>query len=155
MSPRNGQEPDDDAPPPAAAAALNAPAGAVQPAAATPAPDARAGGAPPPGDQEGMADDSPPLTAAFYVEVALPVPLPLPLVYAVPPGCRAAAVPGVRVRVPMGKRRLTGIVVGRQEEPPAGVAVRWLEAVLDREPVLGADLLELARFTADYYLAPL
>jgi primosomal protein N' (replication factor Y) len=139
MRPRNGQEPDDDTPPASAAAA----------------PDAPAGAGPPPGDQEETADDAPPRTAAFYAEVALPVPLPLPLVYAVPPGCRAAAVPGVRVRVPMGKRRLIGIVVGRQEEAPAGIAVRWLEAVLDREPVLGADLLELARFTADYYLAPL
>jgi primosomal protein N' (replication factor Y) len=93
--------------------------------------------------------------AAFYAEVALPVPLPDPLIYAVPPGWQAIAVPGVRVRVRIGTRRLVGIVVGRRDEPPPGVAVRWLDAVLDREPVLAADLLELARFTAEYYLAPL
>ena len=94
-------------------------------------------------------------TAACYAEVALPVPLPEPLVYAVPPGWQGIAVPGVRARVRIGNRRLIGIVVGRRDEPPPGVAVRWLDAVLDREPVLGADLLALARFTADYYLAPL
>lgn len=94
-------------------------------------------------------------TAAFYAEVALPVPLPEPLIYAVPPGWQGIAVPGVRTRVRIGKRRLVGIVVGRREEPPPGVAVRWLDGVLDREPVLGADLLALARFTAEYYLAPL
>jgi primosomal protein N' (replication factor Y) (superfamily II helicase) len=93
--------------------------------------------------------------AAFYAEVALPVPLPDPLLYAVPPGWQGIAVPGVRARVRLGKRRLIGIVVGRRDEPPPGVAVRWLDAVLDREPVLGADLLALARFTAEYYLAPL
>jgi primosomal protein N' (replication factor Y) (superfamily II helicase) len=94
-------------------------------------------------------------TAALYAEVALPVPLPEPLVYAVPPGWQGIAVPGVRARVRIGNRRLIGIVVGRREEPPPGVAVRWLDGVLDREPVLGADLLALARFTAEYYLAPL
>jgi primosomal protein N' (replication factor Y) (superfamily II helicase) len=94
-------------------------------------------------------------TAACYAEVALPVPLPEPLIYAVPPGWQGIAVPGVRTRVRIGNRRLIGIVVGRREEPPPGVAVRWLDGVLDREPVLGADLLALARFTADYYLAPL
>ncbi|MBV8202635.1 MAG: primosomal protein N' [Acidobacteria bacterium] len=138
MRPRHGQQLED---PPAAAALALAGAGSGDRQAGEPvqeAPDYAAPGA-----------------AAFYAEVALPVPLPEPLVYAVPPGCRAAAVPGVRVRVPMGKRHLVGVVVGRREEAPAGIAVRWLEAVLDREPVLGPDLLELARFTADYYLAPL
>jgi primosomal protein N' len=93
--------------------------------------------------------------AAAYAEVALPVPLPDPLTYAVPAGWSALAVPGVRVRARLGKRLLIGIVVGRRDEPPAGVAVRWLEGLLDREPVLGPDLLALARFTADYYLAPI
>jgi primosomal protein N' (replication factor Y) len=96
-----------------------------------------------------------PQEAAGYVEVALPVPLPEPLVYAVPPGYLVIAVPGVRVRVRIGRRRLVGVVVGRRDEPPAGIAVRWLESVLDREPVLAPDLLELARFTAGYYLAPI
>ncbi len=93
--------------------------------------------------------------AAFYAEVALPVPLPDPLIYAVPPGWQGIAVPGVRTRVRIGNRRLIGVVVGRRDEPPPGVAMRWLDAVLDRKPVLGADLLALARFTAEYYLAPL
>jgi primosomal protein N' (replication factor Y) len=116
--------------------------------------------APDPGDLEpepkpAEAGYATPQEAAGYVEVALPVPLPEPLVYAVPPGYRVIAVPGVRVRVRIGRRRLVGIVVGRRDEPPAGVAMRWLESVLDREPVLAPDLLELARFTAGYYLAPI
>ena len=128
MSARNGQEEED----PAATAALPVRAAGTEEAGFAPA------GA-----------------AAFYAEVALPVPLPDPLLYAVPPGWQGIAVPGVRARVRIGKRRLIGIVVGRRDEPPPGVAVRWLDAVLDREPVLGVDLLALARFTAEYYLAPL
>ena len=127
MSARNGQEED-----PAATATLPVRAAGTEEAGFAPA------GA-----------------AAFYAEVALPVPLPDPLLYAVPPGWQGIAVPGVRARVRIGKRRLIGIVVGRRDEPPPGIAVRWLDAVLDREPVLGADLLALARFTAEYYLAPL
>jgi primosomal protein N' (replication factor Y) len=107
----------------------------------------------PPGHE--AAGFAPAGTAACYAEVALPVPLPEPLIYAVPPGWQGIAVPGVRARVRIGKRRLIGIVVGRRDEPPPGVAVRWLDGVLDREPVLGADLLALARFAAEYYLAPL
>ena len=113
------------------------------------------GGLRPPETDEAAAAVAPPESAAAYAEVALPVPLPDPLTYAVPAGWSALAVPGVRVRARLGKRLLIGFVVGRRDEPPAGVAVRWLEGLLDREPVLGPDLLALARFTADYYLAPI
>jgi primosomal protein N' (replication factor Y) len=87
-------------------------------------------------------------------EVAVPLPLP-PLVYEVPDGWRGRLQPGMRVRVQVGSRRLGGVVVAAQATPPAGVTLRRIEKVLDREPVLTPELLELARFTASYYLAPL
>src|SRR5947199_340983 len=91
----------------------------------------------------------------LLANVALPIPLPDPLTYEIPPAWASQAVPGVRTRVTMGRRRLTGVIVGVHQRRPEGVAVRPIEEVLDREPVLTADLLELARFVADYYLAPL
>ena len=91
----------------------------------------------------------------LFADVALPVPLPEPLTYEIPPAWASQAVPGVRARVTMGRRRLTGVIVGVHTRRPEGVAIRPIEEVLDREPVLTADLLELARFVADYYLAPL
>src|SRR5436309_6681190 len=90
-----------------------------------------------------------------FADVALPIPLPDPLTYEIPPAWASQAVPGVRTRVIMGRRRLTGVIVGVHTRRPEGVAIRPIEEVLDREPVLTADLLELARFVADYYLAPL
>jgi primosomal protein N' (replication factor Y) len=90
----------------------------------------------------------------LLAEVAVPVPLPA-LTYSVPEDLDALVVPGVRVRVRVGKRRLVGTVLGRRAEPPPGVEPRPIEDVLDREPVFPPELLELARFTADYYLAPL
>src|SRR6185436_17206518 len=93
--------------------------------------------------------------AARWCEVAVPVPLAGALVYEVPPAWREAARPGVRVRVPVGRRRLVGVVLGPRFEAPEGIDARPLLEVLDPEPVLPAELLALAAFTADYYLAPI
>ncbi len=87
--------------------------------------------------------------------VAVPVPVPGALSYAVPAEHDAATVPGVRVRVRVGRRRLVGVVVARPEAGPPGVTLRPLDAVLDHEPVLDGALLDLAGFVADYYFAPL
>jgi primosomal protein N' (replication factor Y) len=87
-------------------------------------------------------------------DVAVPLPLPA-LAYEIPEGWRGRLRPGMRVRVRVGPRHLTGVVVAAHATPPAGVILRRLEKVLDREPVLTPELLELARFTASYYLAPL
>src|SRR4029077_2725186 len=92
---------------------------------------------------------------AFFADVALPIPLPDPLIYAIPPSWISQAVPGVRARVTMGRRRLTGVIVSVHQQRPEGLTIRPIEEILDREPVLTADLLTLARFVADYYLAPL
>ena len=55
----------------------------------------------------------------------------------------------------MGRRRLVGVVVALLAAPPEGVETRPLIEVLDPEPVLTAELLDLASFAADYYLAPI
>jgi primosomal protein N' (replication factor Y) len=59
----------------------------------------------------------------------------------------------MRVRVPLGARKVTGWFVDWAEDP--GVPTRPIAALLDREPLLSADLLELAVFVAEYYLEPL
>ncbi|MEM7048226.1 MAG: primosomal protein N' [Acidobacteriota bacterium] len=97
---------------------------------------------------------SPPGEGAI-AQVAVPAPLPTALSYKIPPGLSSAIVPGVRVVVPLGRRRLRGVVVGRSDEAPAGVRLRAIEEVLDLQPILTADLLELATFTASYYLEPI
>ncbi len=91
----------------------------------------------------------------LLADVALPLPLPDPLTYEVPAAWASQARPGVRARVLMGRRRLTGLIVDVHARRPEGMTLRPLVEILDREPVLTPDLLELARFTADYYLSPL
>ncbi|MEO8277467.1 MAG: DEAD/DEAH box helicase, partial [Thermoanaerobaculia bacterium] len=90
-----------------------------------------------------------------FVEVALPLPVGQTLTYHLSPYQRARVRAGARVRVPVGRRRMTGYVVATRDDAPGGFATREIEALIDREPVLPPDLLELARFASDYYLAPL
>ena len=88
-----------------------------------------------------------------YCEVALPVPLDRAFTYAV----REGQLPqrGARVIVPFRNEKLIGVVTGLSAMAPADFEVRFLEAVLDDEPLLSEPLLALAEWMAQYYLAPL
>jgi primosomal protein N' (replication factor Y) len=55
---------------------------------------------------------------------------------------------GAIVRVPFGRSRARGIVVGLSDEAPAGVDVRPVESVVGAVP---GKLIELALWIADYY----
>jgi len=74
--------------------------------------------------------------------------------YAVPDHLVSLAVPGARVMVPFGSREVLGYVVG-VDVALAGVEVRQVADVLDEPPILGAPALQLARWIAARYCAPL
>ena len=97
---------------------------------------------------------SEPAGARDLIAVAVPIPVPTPLTYAVRATLRPWIRPGQRVAVRLGRRRAVGVVWATDVAAPAGVEVREIEALLDLEPVLTDDLLALARFASDYYLAP-
>ena len=86
-------------------------------------------------------------------EVALPVPLNHVFTYAVSEG----QIPrrGARVVVPFRNEKLIGVVTAVDVATPPEFEVRYLEAVLDDEPLLSEQLLTLAEWMAQYYLAPL
>ncbi|MBP7568855.1 MAG: primosomal protein N' [Acidobacteria bacterium] len=93
----------------------------------------------------------------MFVSVALPVPTLGLLTYKVPDGLEAPR-PGTRVLVPLGARRLTGIVVqagegrpGGLPQPGEGASIKTLIDVLDPEPLLPAMVVGLAEWVADYY----
>jgi primosomal protein N' (replication factor Y) len=99
-------------------------------------------------DQPGQA----PLPA--YCDVSLPVPLDQAFTYALPETLRHRVRPGCRLLVPFGPRKLVGIVLRCHNEKPE-VNVREALRLLDEEPALSEDLLELGRWIASYYCAPL
>src|SRR5207247_929894 len=67
-----------------------------------------------------------------------------PFTYEVPEGVRKGAV----VSIPFGRSKVRGVVVGPEEEPPAGVDAVPVGRVLDEVP---PSLVDLALWLADYY----
>jgi primosomal protein N' (replication factor Y) len=103
-----------------------------------------------------MLDAAPPeAPAGRLVEVAVALPIVGTFHYLAPPPLDARLAPGHRVLVPFGRRRVTAYVVGFPQA--AGVrAVKPVLALLDDDaPLVPASLLDLLRWVADYYLAPL
>ncbi len=98
--------------------------------------------------------DSTAAQAPAFAQVAVPLPLPEALVYAIPDAL-AGLSPGSRVRVPVGSRQVVGVVMRLTDQAPPGVRVKEILEALDAEPVLSSRHLDLARFVADYYLAPI
>jgi primosomal protein N' (replication factor Y) len=85
-----------------------------------------------------------------YCDVAVPVPLDRAFTYRV--GEQTPAI-GARVLVPFRNEKLSGVVVRVHDEPPS-VETKPLLSVLDADPVLSPQLLELGQWIAQYYLAP-
>jgi len=83
-----------------------------------------------------------------------PVPLHDLFTYRVPEPLRARIRPGMRVRMPLGRQTRTGVVAGFADVAPPG-ELRPILDVLDADPFVPPDLLELCRWTAGYYLASL
>lgn len=98
--------------------------------------------------------------APAFVELALPVPLEGAFTYSVPAELAAEHTlqAGLCVRAPWGVRTLTGVIVALREAPPAAFPlhrIRPLSAVLDEVPAVEPPVLEMVRWTASYYQAPL
>jgi primosomal protein N' (replication factor Y) (superfamily II helicase) len=87
----------------------------------------------------------------LFCDVALPVPLEMTFTYRT--GESQPAV-GARVLVPFRNDRLSGVVTALHDREPSMQAKSLLE-VLDAQPALDSRLMELGRWIAHYYLAPL
>lgn len=97
------------------------------------------------------------MTAPLFAEIAVPVAVHGTFTYAIPEDLRDGVVPGVRVEVPWGAKSLTGFVVSLTDAPQVPVAkVREILALLDDDgPSIVPEILELCRWAAHYYLAPI
>ena len=89
-----------------------------------------------------------------FALVAVPAPLQEPLTYAVPEALDGRLEVGMRVLVPLGRRRVTGVVVGFQRKSPVA-GVKQVAEALDDEALLDSAFLDLCRWAADYYVASL
>lgn len=92
----------------------------------------------------------------MILRIALPTPLRRLFDYLPPEGWDLELPkPGVRVRVPWGKRETIGILIEQVErsEVPSE-KLRAAIAILDTEPVIDSAIFELTRWVANYYHQP-
>lgn len=91
-----------------------------------------------------------------FAQVAIPLSVRKTFLYSVPERFRERIRPGVRVLVPLGRRKiLVGYVVELTDTCDVPSArIKNIIDLLDHEPILGGEILELTRWVADYYFAP-
>ena len=112
--------------------------------------------------QRDLFDKAPPAWELDDVEdqpvatVVFPQPPFGPFDYLVPDRLRAEVEPGRRLHLPMGagNRAVVGYCVGVQPQSSSGRVLKPVAAVLDSEPLLGASMLRLTQWIAQYYLCP-
>ena len=94
--------------------------------------------------------------ADTLVSIAIPCPLRRHFDYLWPDTLGCAPQPGLRVRLPFGRRELVGVVLGESEGSQVDTAkLRAVSEVLDDSPSLSAELLALGRWAARYYHHPI
>jgi primosomal protein N' (replication factor Y) (superfamily II helicase) len=95
-------------------------------------------------------------TQPVYVEAVLPIPLRKAFTYRIPDAVRHLIKLGARLKLPFGRRNLTGYAVGLHAELPPDVEIdeskiRDVIEVTDEEPLITPEILRLTQWTADYY----
>ncbi len=91
--------------------------------------------------------------APLYVDVAVPLPIFQTFTYAIPYSLRGRLQRGSRVVAPFGSSYLTGVAVCLHGSPREG-ETKPLHALLDAQPLLSPQQLELGFWVASYYFAP-
>jgi primosomal protein N' (replication factor Y) (superfamily II helicase) len=93
--------------------------------------------------------------APRFAEVALPLPLFQTFTYAVEEGLANPVVVGSRVVVPFRNRKEVGVCIGVSDVSPLKRKPKAVLESPDVEPAIGAQLLDLCAWMADYYIVPL
>jgi primosomal protein N' (replication factor Y) len=92
----------------------------------------------------------------MILQIALDTPLYRVFDYLPPPDAKSPAPLGVRVRVPFGRQRLIGILVGIAfETSVAPLKLKTALEFLDEQPVYDPVTFDLLRWAADYYHHPI
>jgi primosomal protein N' (replication factor Y) (superfamily II helicase) len=89
-----------------------------------------------------------------YCEVALPLPLRSAFTYLIPGALAETVVVGSRVVVPFRNHAIVGVVLALTSRAPEAKTIKEVVEALDPLPALSPRLVELARWIAGYYLAP-
>ena len=90
-----------------------------------------------------------------FVEVILPLALPNTYTYRVPHEWSEAILVGQRVIVQFGrgKKQYSGIVADVHATPPSTYQAKYIEAILDEQPILHQQQLQFWKWIGEYYMS--
>lgn len=92
----------------------------------------------------------------LFVNVILPVPIRKEFTYRVPFEMNDAIFAGARVIVPFGRSKLiTGIITKIHQTIPVDYQAKYVEYLLDEEPIITNEQYVFWKWVSNYYMAPL
>jgi primosomal protein N' (replication factor Y) len=97
-------------------------------------------------------------TSFVYAEVAVPLHVLQTFTYRLTPDQIADAQVGARVVVPLGRNVVTAYIVNILDQLPEDLAeidIKDAQTLVDSAPVCSPEILQLARWVADYYACPI
>src|SRR5437870_1728366 len=106
-----------------------------------------------------VAEQSSDQAAPQFARVAVPVHLRKLFTYRLPDSMQRAARVGSRVMVQLGRKPTAGYIVALLPQLRAGTSlieseIKEVQELLDSDPPLVPEVLEITRWVADYYAAP-
>ncbi|WP_432822684.1 replication restart helicase PriA [Trichloromonas sp.] len=93
------------------------------------------------------------MSTSLIATVAVAAPIEKTLSYLVPDSLRETAVVGMRLQVPLGRRRVVGYLLALTEGDPAGL--KAISEVLDAAPLFAAEMVPFFTRAAEYYCHPI
>ncbi len=92
--------------------------------------------------------------SGIYLEVAVDAPFDHSLTYSLPAGMELPMV-GRRLLVPLGRRFVTGYLMGHAARPDADIKIKPVKEILDNEPLFPESIIPFYRWVSTYYQHPL
>jgi len=97
--------------------------------------------------------DAPEEAATYFANVALPLPIPQLFTYRIPTEFLELVKPGIRVIVSFGRQKVvTGLVDSIHQEAPKVYTAKPILDVLDAEPVVTPQQVNMMKWMSNYYL---
>ena len=93
----------------------------------------------------------------MYIDVILPLALPKLFTYSVPVELESAIVPGIRVAVQVGHKKIYSAIVHKihPQKPTLDYPVKEIFTVLDDMPIVNSFQLKVWNWVANYYMCSL
>lgn len=89
----------------------------------------------------------------YFTEILLPLSVPNTFTYRIPQSMEPYVQVGMRVVVPFGKNKLyTGIVFSIHGDPPNAYEAKYIDSLLDDEPIVTPEQITFWEWMAGYYL---